>query len=263
MATRHTIQSLCPEAAEFFCNSSSRFSSSGRLLTSSHFSLSSCACFFTTSQRSFASCKAPRPPLVGIEGLRLHEVFERVKVFLQIEDAIAHPEVEAFAVELRAIFQTIAEGLLGHAGVEDLAFEVVNGRVLRTNGRAGDQQERDAASNPVHVRVSKRRRMAACCHDSQSGEASQIRLICRWGRFRSRFIGEESAKQSRGAVARRASVRARRCCLVPAKSSLHNGGCGIAWGIQLAAQQQLRRGRVVACRLSWHGSSAGSSAADG
>src|SRR4029077_638072 len=93
------------------------------------------------------------------ERLRLHEVFERVKVFLKIEDAIAHPEVEALAVELRAIFQSIAEGLLRHAGVEDLALEVVNGRVLRTNGRAGDQQECDAASNPAHVRVSKRRRM--------------------------------------------------------------------------------------------------------
>ena len=38
-----------------------------RLLTSSHFSLSSCACFFTTSQRSFASCKLHGRRLSGLK----------------------------------------------------------------------------------------------------------------------------------------------------------------------------------------------------
>src|SRR5215471_16075131 len=47
------------------CSSCSRFSSLGRLWTNSHLRLSSCACFFTSSQRSLASSRVQARRFAG------------------------------------------------------------------------------------------------------------------------------------------------------------------------------------------------------
>src|SRR5208282_3021240 len=96
--------------------------------------------------------QSPGAPLVGIEDLRLHQVFQGVKILLQIEDAIAQLIIEALTVQLAAVFQAVRKRLLGHARVENLAFELVDGGILSMQRRPGKQnQDKGADAKSVHV----------------------------------------------------------------------------------------------------------------
>jgi hypothetical protein len=83
--------------------------------------------------------QTPRAPFLGIIDLSLGQVFQGVKIFFQIEDAIAQLIIEALAVELVALFQA-RKRLLGHTRVENLAFELVDGGILSMQQGPGDQK---------------------------------------------------------------------------------------------------------------------------
>jgi hypothetical protein len=85
-------------------------------------------------------------------------------VVFESDDAIATQEVEVVAVELGAEFQSGGESVLDHAGIENLALEVVDGLILRTRkgqrhqaskDQVGGHQGNRAAGKAHHVNLSK------------------------------------------------------------------------------------------------------------
>src|ERR1700733_6984800 len=73
-------------------------------------------------------------------------------ILLEIENALARREIEICAVQLIAKFQAGGEGLFGHAGIENLALELVDALNLRVQGSRGEQRQRDrTAQKALHV----------------------------------------------------------------------------------------------------------------
>src|ERR1700723_232675 len=73
----------------------------------------------------------PRPVRCRIKDVLLGQVLQRPVVFVEIENAIAHLEIEIAAVQFVAEFQAVSECLLRHPGVENPALELVDGWALR------------------------------------------------------------------------------------------------------------------------------------
>ena len=87
-ATPQRLQSLCSEAAEFFCNACNRILEFRQTLHQ----LALLLVFLRLLLRYLLAfpgiLQGPRPPLLGIEGLRLDHIFERAEIFLEIENAM-------------------------------------------------------------------------------------------------------------------------------------------------------------------------------
>jgi len=64
-------------------------------------------------------------------------------IILKIEDAVVLPEIKIGAVKFATMREAVAESLLRHFGVEDLAFKVIDLGGLRTDGARGTQSKND------------------------------------------------------------------------------------------------------------------------
>jgi hypothetical protein len=85
----------------------------------------------------------------------LGEALQRAVKLLEIEHAIARQKVEVITVEFATVLTSVAlEGLLRHLGVENPAFEVIDGLLSRTilganSGGRYQAQRKRRPSEPV------------------------------------------------------------------------------------------------------------------